>query len=152
MEISDIGKSYVPYRALTKEGNMIYGYIVPIDGTMRIIPVIGPNYNNIQWQDGIEYSINCEYEINNDTLCRNTGKLDSYNNPIFEHDILLDELNGSYYEVCMWDDLSAWMADYGQEIGSFYLQSIISGKCKVVGNIFDPDSVGYKEFQIQCRQ
>ena len=77
-----------------------------------------------------------EMDIDPDTLCQFTGLHDANGKPIFQGDIIKDEI-GEIYEVCWYDDLAAFMAEMVCNQKPFMIYDISPKKCKIIGNVFD---------------
>lgn len=77
-----------------------------------------------------------EMDIDPDTLCQFTGLHDADGKPIFQGDIIKDEV-GEIYEVCWYDDLASFMAEMVYSQKPFMMYDIDPKNCKIIGNAFD---------------
>lgn len=82
------------------------------------------------------YQGQSEMDIDPDTLCQFTGLHDANGTPIFQGDIIKDEV-GEIYEVCWYDDLAAFMAEMVCNQKPFMMYDIDPKNCKIIGNVFD---------------
>lgn len=80
-------------------------------------------------------------EINPETLCQFTGLTDKNGNKIWENDILMAHLDGSYpedvtYETVEWN-FAGWVGNETDSTDRKYLDEFDLEYFEVVGNIFD---------------
>lgn len=124
-------------------GEWIYGYVARLDYMTNELFLIGPEF--------------ITRRIDQDTICRFTGKEDKYGNPIFENDICkvdvpygpLDENGGYEFEtwttICVFDQLSAGFTcvclkgygDFYRWFGTGDFSDIKDELVEIVGNKFD---------------
>lgn len=149
----------LPYRAKLKNPDKwMYGYYAAKQSTTYCIkedyenfPVETEHYiiteRMTDWGFPNEFHL---YEVNGNTVCRNTGCVDQDNTPIFENDIvfkvvekIVEDVNGNKLK-CFRKNICGVVkyknGAFGvetEENGSGQFLCFFEDNCKVIGNIYD---------------
>lgn len=107
-----------------RSGEWSYGYVASPDYMTNELILVGPEFI-------------CHH-IDQNTICRYTGKRDRNFKPIFEHDIVIGKANVPM-TVSWDDDYASFDVIYAQDGVGLYCNSLCGSedKLEVIGNEFD---------------